>query len=309
MPTSETSARVVKKGGPCLTSRRVASGVLVVFLLVVTWQGGCDSAAPANQGSNSSANSNSSSDDKKTISAAIVTVVVTGAVTLIITVATAFLQASQKRRDDERMHWDQVRLKYLNPLRAAATELQGWLPLILSKIDDSNKPLEKWFGIVKDVTESKGDPDYKNGFAAHCNGELNFAVGALYLTAVYLAFARRVRVELPYIDFGNRTESGGVDDQILLNHLGNVRAALGGEYGLWETAQESIGAEVTKPDGNIFTYREFCEMLVNPGRAVWMLRMIDFYREIAAKRATVEKVHDAMEKLLNVLRELSERRV
>jgi hypothetical protein len=60
----------------------------------------------------------------------------------------------------------------------------------------------------------------------------------------------------------------------------SVRRALGGINGIWETLQDSAGEYVRCEDGTLLRYRKFCEQIFKVEERAWILRVLDFYREI-----------------------------
>jgi len=188
-----------------------------------------------------------------------------------------------------------IKVQYLNPLRVAAGDLLEKIKDIHSKLmcDDPRKFLKDTFTEIK----SK-DREQKEEFVLWCNGFGHYSMSAIYVTAVYFAHASKIRFELPYMDLDPK------DDQVLLDHLSNVRRAFGGEYNLWETIQDSIGSYLRKPDGTILNYKEFCEKIIDKSEYLWYLRLIDFYRDIDMKGEDLTKIMDSLTNLIKFVREV-----
>ena len=235
--------------------------------------------------------------------------IVTAIITAFLGVVTGFLTSEWRKREERIKEWDRVRTRYLNPLRTSSRELPDWLDQVVQKLRDPTserkKQLLDWFQRIKDTAEKRRD---RGGFFWECNGELYFALATMYATARHFALANRVRSELPYLEFRDR-ERHAVSDEELLSRINDVRDAFSGEKGLWDTLQESIGEALTKPDGTLRSYREFCICLVNDDEWVWFLRLIDFYREVGDKAETLEQVSLKLRDLRELVIRMSERRI
>jgi hypothetical protein len=122
-------------------------------------------------------------------------------------------------------------------------------------------------------------------------------MSTLYITAVYLFYAGKIRKEFPYIELkSNRNNQ-------LLDHLWQVRLALGGKYGLWESIQDAIGDYMREPDTHLpKTYKDLCKIVIDKSEYVWVNRLIDFYRDIGEKReAHLESIEFSLRKLMEFL--------
>jgi hypothetical protein len=177
-------------------------------------------------------------------------------------------QLAEKQRDREKK-----RIQYLDQLVISANDL-------LAKINQLRHDLinkgEFWKGTLAEAKDR--DQNNKKEFAFWCNGYGAGAVTTLYVTAVYFARACKIRPELPFIQLGPN------DDQLLLSRLTDFREAFGGESNLWVEMQDSLGEYVTKPNGRIVNYKEFCTKIIDPWEHIWFIRLLDFYREIHMKR-------------------------
>ena len=235
--------------------------------------------------------------------ATIVSAVIAG----IVAVATSLLTArSQVKQLEKKFEYEQLaerrrdrekkRIQYLDPLVVSATDL-------LSKLRELREQLrnkeEFWKGTFNEVKVR--DRNRKEEFAFWCNGYGAGAVTMLYVTVAYFARAYKIRAELPFIQLGPN------DDQLLLSHLTDVREAFGGENNLWVEMQDSLGEYVTRPDGRIMNYKEFCTKIIDPWEHIWFIRLLDFYRDIHMKRdAEIPKIVSALQELISFTKSASQ---
>ena len=190
-----------------------------------------------------------------------------------------------------------IRIKYLNPLRINAQDLYERMSEISKQLENPEKIniLEYNFGKIKE-----NDINNKESFASWCNGDGYYYVSTLYITNVYFSSASKIRFELPFIQLSPD------DDQALLTYLQKVRKAFGGEYGIWEIIQDSLGDYIKEQDGSIMNYKEFCQELIDKNKYIWFLNLIDFYRDIKDKKNhEVEKVKTELSNLINFLEKVS----
>jgi hypothetical protein len=135
-------------------------------------------------------------------------------------------------------------------------------------------------------------------FARWANDFGQYALSTVYMTVVYFARASRIRTELPFVEL-----SAG-DDEALLRHLEKVRLALGGDYGIWVSLQDSLGTYLTDKNGTVATYREFCEQLADPVNGPWYHRVVEFFRDLHMKTPTERnKMVAALDDLVQFLRD------
>lgn len=193
----------------------------------------------------------------------------------LTTFITINLKFKKQLRLDKEKENERIRLKYLNPLLVAGMDLLERISDIKERRlnQDTKKQMVSWFMEIR--TNNRINPD---SFEFWANDEGYFAMSTLYITAVYFAYAGKIRRELPFIEL-----SPG-DDKALLSHLSKVRTAIGGTYGIWETIQDSLGSYlINKEDGTIKNYREFCDNIIDKSKYIWFNRLIDFYRDIDKK--------------------------
>jgi hypothetical protein len=187
-----------------------------------------------------------------------------------------------------------ARLRYLDPLMIAATDLRERLQTIVS---DARARNEHWyhllrhFGIIKEIPKYRAHD--RPGLEYLCNGEGNRAFSTLYETAIYFRRAAKSRSELPFIEL----DPG--DDRSLLKLLSAVRSAFHGVHGIWATLQDSIGSYVQAND-RIMNYREFCGQLIE--NDIWFTGMSDFYNSLEPKiDYEVKNVLKALDDLIDFL--------
>lgn len=114
---------------------------------------------------------------------------------------------------------EKKRIQYLDPLRICAQDLLDKITSIQKELPDKK---DFWKGIFMDIKH--WDRNYKEEFVFWCNGMGAGGVTALYITAVYFAYTKKIRSDIPFIQLGPQ------DDKYLLNFINNVRKAFGGEF-------------------------------------------------------------------------------
>jgi hypothetical protein len=164
------------------------------------------------------------------------------------------------------------RVVYLNPLRLATIELHDRLEQSARMIEDGNALLERSL----EELPAKRAEGYAV-FADWANHAGHYALSSLYVTLVYLARASRIRSDVPFLDLG------GAGDRALLDALGTVRQALGGEFGIWDGLQDSLGSYVVEESGSLKSYREFCTELADATTASWYRRVVEFHHDLHMK--------------------------
>ena len=165
-------------------------------------------------------------------------------------------------------------LRYLNPLRIASIDL-------LERLEDIDRRVQTHDTFLRDTvsevnSRAKGDAE---SFAEWANGFGQYSLATMHIVCVYLARASSIRAELPFVQLSH---SG---DRELLDHLTAVRVALGGELGLWESLQDSLGGYIRTPDGALMAYREFCLQFQDPEKVHWFHRLIEFLCDLDKKTA------------------------
>jgi hypothetical protein len=195
-----------------------------------------------------------------------------------------FELAEQAREREARAR---TRLVYLEPLRIAAVDLLDRLEQTFRKLDDGDELVRRSLG---ELPAKRADAATFADWANHAG---HYALSSLYITAVYLARASRIRTELPFVQLG--TEG----DRNLLGLVGDVRTAVGGEFGIWDGLQDSLGGYVMDGDGAVMNYREFCTELFEPTTASWYRRLVEFWGDLHLK------THEERERMAGALTALT----
>jgi hypothetical protein len=216
------------------------------------------------------------------IYAALVSAFIGAAIAIVTVLITRRFQISRER--------EKARIQYLDPLVVAADDLLAKIVSLIDALDNKSDWI-RTFSQIKDWDRSS--QERQRDFALWCNGAGAGGVTVLYLTCVYFARASKVRSELPFIQLRPH------DDRALLDYLTGVRSAFGGEYNLWIELQDSIGEYITGPNGKIMSYRGFCMQLIDSWEHIWLLRLMDFYRDIHMKRdIELPRIQSALKDLI-----------
>ncbi len=202
--------------------------------------------------------------------------VLTAACAALGTMVVSGRQTAGKTREASKRKQTSIYLKYLDPLRLAAENLAWKLHAIEEKIEQ-NQPgsgglgwMLHTFHCVKEPQEILHRAPSPTEFAFWCNGEGYFAASTIYVAAVYFLHARRIRREY-------------LEDKELVGKLEAVRIAFGHEYGVYITLQDSIGDYVRADDGSEIGYRNFCTKMSREEERLWLVNLLDYYREIDKK--------------------------
>lgn len=190
-------------------------------------------------------------------------------------------------------HWKQrisLKLKYLEPLRISVDDLYNHLIKISSELSDKERSQYLLRGFERIYHMDWDGSEGRSAFLYECNSGMYFPMSTMYLTAIYFFRAKRIRSEFPFIKL-NPTE-----DFKLFEHLSNVRESFSGEFGIWETLQDSIGFYVMASNEDVIPYQEFCEIMTNKNNRVKFWRLVDFYRHIDKKN------DNELPKILNSLK-------
>lgn len=201
----------------------------------------------------------------------------------------------QKARSDREMFESKEasnRLKYLDPLRLAAENFAWKLFNIEQKIlqkQPGSGGLD-WmlhtFHCVKEPHEILRRSPSRQEFSFWCNGEGFFAVSTIFATATYFFHARRTRREY-------------TEDKELVKKLDAIRVALGHEYGIYVLLQDSIGEYMSGEDKVEIGFRTFCSKMYEEEERLWLLNVLDYFREIDKKTdAQRSTIYSAVKDLL-----------
>ena len=100
----------------------------------------------------------------------------------------------------------------------------------------------------------------------------------MYVHARFFALATKTRAALPTIEWALRLPC-----EELRQALVAAEAALGGEFGVYETIQRSIGQYLLKENGQPKEYAAFCELLAGHTTYPHFLKLFDFLVDVAPK--------------------------
>lgn len=211
----------------------------------------------------------------------------------------------QNRKAREREEQAKVRIQYLNPLQVAAGDLKERFAQLFNGWIDLAPPLQNTgnYNLLHDtLVEFKNGkcPDWKEGDHANyvkwANEMGHLALSTLYLTVVYFARATKLRSEF------SSAKLTPQQDRELLEHLNGARIALGGEFNIWEDLQDSLGFYIRKQNGNLMTYREFCEEVFDTEKRQWYGRLIAFFHDLHMKPPQERKaIIESLSRLIDFL--------
>ena len=126
------------------------------------------------------------------------------------------------------------------------------------------------------------------------NGTGCALTSSVYLTACLFAQLKKVRDDFPYLRLA------ASDDTRLATLLLGVHQGYLSGLGIFYVTQPSIGQSMWAPGlDRLLTYREFCELLQDPGQRVWLDRLIQFHLDTAAggMRGRAEQLIGALQQL------------
>jgi hypothetical protein len=183
-----------------------------------------------------------------------------------------------------------LRQQFINPLNYWARRLSRRLSEIEEKVTSATDPrVPVWMKALKDHMD--GNKTLRD-FAAWSCYEGIFATTTVYYTCSYFQAARQVRFNSPFSeldpDYARQLDAG----------LEKVSQALGGEAGIWDSAQEVIAERFTTGTQKI-DYEAMCRTIDShdPFRYGPFLRPIDVYIDgIGAARLTAAR--EALDSLL-----------
>ena len=201
-----------------------------------------------------------------------------------------------------------VKLYHLDPLRIAAEDLCERLKDIRSRIETGDTLLHDTICQFEMNRFPSARPDgreerlvyplwkTKEEYCFWANDWGHFALSTLHMTAVYFAYASRLRFYLPQVELSYS------DDATLLFHLNQVRRTMGGPYGIWEDLQDSLGSYIRRVDGSLMSYREFCEEVFDENQYMWYVKLFNFYKDIKLKQESeIEEMISSLEALRRFL--------
>jgi hypothetical protein len=222
---------------------------------------------------------------------AVVAAVVSAVTAVAVTFISVQLSGRQQRRGEERAERREVNARYLNPLRLHLVENHFRLSEILRRADPGD-------GRVRDLLVVQEPAEVSAKDAAWFNGVGCYLVSSSYLTACLFAQLKEVREDIPFLRLS------GADDTRLAQLMLQVHRGFLADGGIYYVTQPSIGEDLwIRDEARLRTYREFCQLLEDPGARVWLDRLLSFYLETGRgeKRGRVEHAVAAMGELAEFL--------
>jgi hypothetical protein len=170
--------------------------------------------------------------------------------------------------------------RYLNPLRLQLAENRFWLTEILVRIEGSGQ-CEDLLTIDAPADISDRDPEWFTGWGA-------YLASSAYLTACLFAWLKKTRDSAPYLRLGSE------DDTSLSVLMLRVSQSFLRDQGIYYVLQPSIGQDmILAAEDRLVSYREFCELLREPERRIWLDRLIAYYLE-TGRGMKLDRVRDAI---------------
>jgi hypothetical protein len=225
----------------------------------------------------------------------------------IIGIITAFITVSiklkQERKIQEIESKNKIKYNYLDPLRISTFDF-------ITKLNNVAIRVEKKDSLLKDTLTQLSD-NFKGTsssiwytlwkddleFIKWSNQLGHYSMSLLYVSALYFYHAFEIRTKLPYIKLNSSTDSE------LLDKINNVRHALGGEFGIWDELQDSIGSFIIKKNSNeLLDYWQFCFEIYANKKYYYFHRLIEFYQSIDLKtKEEIQIMIDSLNKLSDLL--------
>jgi hypothetical protein len=195
----------------------------------------------------------------------------------VVVYFTQFLKSSSDRKQEIKS----LNLKYLNPLRLYLEENHFRINEILNRVEAGGGEYDILVGVkANEVSTQK---------AEWFNGQGCYLISSCYFTAVLFYQIRKVRDDFAYLRLGKQ------EDTRLMNLMFKVSHAFLQNIGIFYATQPSIGIDMYLAEQErLRSYREFCELLQDPGKRVWFDRLIDFYIE-TGKGHNLGRVKDALQ--------------
>lgn len=219
------------------------------------------------------------------VSNTLLTGVVVAAVTAYFKSRAPYVELEAKYWDEQLREEARVHSDYIRPLSGATRDLLERLRQFKDALGDGARPGEKQrLDNLREFVmrlkngedkESRNDP---KGYLSFCNGDGVDGVDAMYVLGRYFALATKTRAALPTIEWALRKRC-----EDLRQALAATEAALGGEFGVYEAIQRSIGQYLLKEDGRPKEYAAFCELLAGQTTHTHFLKLFDFLIDLAPK--------------------------
>jgi hypothetical protein len=210
---------------------------------------------------------------------------------VVVTSLSLLLGERQQRRREERAQRQDLNARYLNPLRFHLVENHFRLAGTLRRVDTEGGRAEAMLTISDPAEISGKDAEWFNGTGCALTS-------AVYLTACLFAQLKRVRDDFPYLRLA------AADDTRLAALLLGVQQGYLRDLGVYYVTQPSIGQSMWLQDQKrLMTYREFCDLLHDPGERVWLDRLIQFQLDTAhgLKRERADRLIGAIHELSEFL--------
>ena len=182
----------------------------------------------------------------------------------------------------------QNRLKYLNPLRLALEETYNRIYEIKVRLE-KRKAEESIFMEIKTEEIFNQNPDWFIG-----NG--CYLISTCYLIACLFYQIRKVREDLAYLKLAKG------NDTTLWQLMFRVNRAFAREYGVYYVTQYSIGNDIHISESNrVMAYREFCELIRNKEKGVWLNGLLNFSIE-TGKGKNEQRLDEILDSIISLSR-------
>jgi hypothetical protein len=200
---------------------------------------------------------------------AAVVAVIAAVTSVVVTGLSLLLGDRQQRRREEQARRQDLNARYLNPLRLHLVESSYRLSDTVRQADAGGGRYEAALTVAEPAEISGKDATWFNGTGCAL-------ASSVYLTACLFAQLKKVRDDFPYLQLAAE------DDTRLAALLLGVHQGYLAGLGVFYVTQPSIGQSMWAPGQNrLLTYREFCELLQDPGQRVWLDRLIQFHLDTA----------------------------
>lgn len=209
----------------------------------------------------------------------------------VISASLAWLTSRQQRRDSNRTQRETHNMSYLNPLRWHTAEAHHRLSLYATSIDRHG-----FYRPAQVLNEPREIDEQSSAWFAGTGVAL---VSSIWMTACLFAQMTRARHDIPFLRLP------GKDDTRLAALILRVHVAFAA-CDVYYATQSSIGTDVIlEPEGRLRSYREFCDLLLQPDRRVWADPLIWFHLAIAngERRPGLQRALDALQELSEFLDE------
>jgi hypothetical protein len=213
--------------------------------------------------------------------------IISAVTSLAVVIVTYVMTSRREARLKEQQERERVNLEYLNPLRLYLVENYFRLREILARVQQGNGRCA-WLLYVEHAR------DVSSQSAEWFNGEGAYLISSSYLTACLFCYMSKVRQDFPYLRLADQ------GDTKLLTLMLKVNLGFLKELGIFYVTQPSIGNDLYSAQENrLLTYREFCQVLQDPGKRVWFDRLLTYYLE-TGQGQHLERVEQALAAMLEL---------